>query len=75
MQILNKEFQAKEFTELAEKPIHAIKGISKGDAELLKQAFNIKTIKDLARNKYVSIAQTTVALADLIAQTLKMNES
>jgi len=62
-QMLNKEFQSKDFIELVDKPVHAINGISTGDAELLLSAFNIKTLKDLANNKYVAIAQTTVALA------------
>ena len=64
--ILDEEFQSKDFLELSEKPVYAIKGISEEDAKLLLQAFNIKTIKDLAKNKYVNIAQTTLALATLI---------
>ena len=74
-QILDKEFQSKEFIELAEKPVNAIKGISEGDAEFLKQAFNIKTIKDLARNKYVNIAQTTISLAALLELLIEIIES
>ena len=63
--LLDKEFEA-DITSLAEKPVHAIQGISEGDAELLMDAFNIKTIKDLASNKFVSIAETTVSLAALV---------
>lgn len=55
--ILNKEFQAAEFEELRNKPITAISGISMGDAALLKRAFGIDTIAELAENKYVEIAQ------------------
>lgn len=73
-QILDKEFQSQEFIELSEKPVNAIKGISDGDAELLKTALNIKTIKDLARNKYVNIAQTTIALAALAEYIIEMLE-
>ena len=68
--ILDKEFESAEFTELAEKPVHAISGISEGDAELLKKAFNIKSIRDLALNKYVLLAQTTVSLATLVEMLL-----
>ncbi len=32
-------------------------GVSEGDAELLKDAFNIKTVGDLGRNKYFRAAQ------------------
>jgi hypothetical protein len=70
--VLDKEFQSEDFIELADKPVHAIQGISKGDAELLRQAFNIKTIKDLAENKYLSIAQTTLALAALVDMLLDL---
>jgi hypothetical protein len=73
-QILDKEFQSKEYMELSNQPVHAMKGVSKEDAELLRQAFNIKTIRDLARNKYVSIAQTTFALAALVDLLLEMSE-
>jgi hypothetical protein len=65
--LLDKDFEAKDILTLAEKPVHAIQGISEGDAELLMEAFNIKTIKDLAANKYVAIAETTVSLAALVA--------
>ena len=64
--ILDKEFESKDFIELADQPVHAISGVSKGDGEMLKKAFNIETIRDLAENKYVEIAQTTVALAALV---------
>ena len=73
--ILDQEFNSKDFIELSEKPVHAIKGISEEDAERLQEAFNIKTINDLAQNKYVSIAQTTVSLAALVKVLLEMSES
>lgn len=65
-EILDKEFESKEFEDLAEKPVSAISGISEGDAELLKKAFGIDNIKELAENKYVKIAQATVMLASLV---------
>ena len=64
-QVLEKAFDSKEFQNLADKSISAISGISEKDATLLKKAFGIGSIKDLAENKYVSIAQTTVAMASL----------
>ncbi len=65
-QILDKGFESPEFLELASKPVSAISGVSETDAALLKKAFQINTIKDLAENKYVAIAQTTVSLASLV---------
>jgi hypothetical protein len=64
-EILDKAFESSEYKNLAKKPVSAISGISEKDAMLLKKAFEIDTIKDLAQNKYVSIAQTTVAMASL----------
>ena len=65
-EILDKEFESKEFEKLAEKPVYAISGVSKGDAFLLKKAFGIKTIRDLAENKYIKIAQATISLFSLL---------
>ena len=63
--VLDKEFESKEFTELADKPAYAIAGISESEAALLKKAFGIDTIRELAENKYVLVAQATVTLAEL----------
>jgi len=63
--ILDKKFESKEFKELAGKPVSAISGISEGDAALLKKAFGINTIAELAENKFVSVAQATVSLSSL----------
>ena len=62
-EILDKTFSSKEFDDLRKKPVHAIKGVSEEDAALLKRAFGIDTIQELAENKYVCVAQTIVALA------------
>jgi predicted RecB family nuclease len=70
-EILDREFESKEYEKLAEKPLSAISGVSKGDAILLKKAFGIDTIRELAENKYVAIAQATVSLASLV-QVLKV---
>ncbi len=69
-EILDKEFESKDYEDLAEKPASAISGVSEEDATLLKKAFGIDTIRELAANKYVSIAQATVTLASLV-QLLK----
>jgi hypothetical protein len=63
--ILDKTFESKEFEELRKKPVNAIAGISETDAALLKRAFGIDTIQELAENKFVCIAQTIMSLAFL----------
>lgn len=59
----DKEYEQKEFSELVEAPVAAIAGLSQADAEALTKALNIKTIRELAENKYVLIAQAVVALS------------
>ncbi len=71
-EILDKKFDAEEFKALADKPAYAINGISESDAALLKKAFGIDTIRELADNKYVLIAQSTVALAALVEYIIEM---
>jgi hypothetical protein len=60
---LDKAWEKKEFADLASAPVNAIQGLSADDAEALKKAFNVKTIRDLAENKYVLVAQAIVALS------------
>ena len=71
--ILDKEFESTEFEELRKKPVSAISGISEGDSVLLKRAFGISTIQEMAENKYVMIAQlvtTLVSLAKILGVSL-----
>lgn len=60
---LDKAYESKDFDELAESPIDALEGLSKGDAEALQKAFNIKTIRQLAESKFVLRAQAITNLA------------
>ena len=62
-QFFDKQYEQQEFNDLAEAPVAAIQGLSEGDADALKQALNINTVRDLAENKFVRIAQAVVALS------------
>jgi len=62
---LDKAYEQKSFKELADAPVDALQGVSAGDAEKLKEAFNVKTIRDLATLKYVRWAQAITTLADV----------
>ena len=62
--VLDKKYEKTPLKELKNAPVSAIQGISEGDADLLKQAFNVKTIYDLAKLKYVKWAQAICVLAD-----------
>jgi hypothetical protein len=61
---LMKEYEGKSFKELVNAPVTAIAGITESDAEHLKAAFNVKTVKDLATLKYALWAQAIVTLAE-----------
>jgi hypothetical protein len=61
---LMKEYEGKSFKELVNAPVTAIAGVTESDAEHLKAAFNVKTVKDLATLKYALWAQAIVTLAE-----------
>ena len=62
--ILDKAFEKKPLKELVDAPVSALQGVSEDDAKKLKEAFNVKTIKDLAKLKYVRWAQAIITLAE-----------
>jgi hypothetical protein len=62
---LDKNFRDKSWSDITRAPISAINGVSEKDGVYLQRAFNIKTIKDLAENKFVRVAQTIISLAEI----------
>lgn len=60
---LDKAWEHKEFSELVNAPIGALAGVSEADAKALADALGIKTIGDLATNKYVLWAQAISTLS------------
>lgn len=59
----DKDYEVMEFEELAGCPVEAIRGLSQGDVEKLRDAFNVRTIQNLAENQFVRIAQAITALS------------
>jgi hypothetical protein len=51
------------FAALADAPVTAL-GLSSSDAAALEQALDVKSVRDLADNKYVRRAQAIVHLAN-----------
>jgi hypothetical protein len=51
------------FAALADAPVAAL-GLSGSDADALEQALDVKSVRDLADNKYVRRAQAIVNLAN-----------
>ena len=60
---LDKAYEQKEFSELAELPIDALQGVSKADAEAIQKAFGVKTIRQLAEHKFIRAVQGITLLA------------
>jgi hypothetical protein len=60
----DKAYAGKGIADLAEAPVDALNGVSEGDAKLLKEAFNIKTVRDLGTNKFFTWAQAVAKLAE-----------
>jgi hypothetical protein len=60
---LDKAYESADFATLAAAPVSALQGVSDSDAEHLKAAFGIDTIRELATNKFVLWAQAINVLA------------
>jgi hypothetical protein len=60
---LDKAYESKSLAEILDAPVAALAGVSDSDAEHLKAAFNIKTVRDLGTNKYYAVAAALVAVA------------
>ncbi|GLY96428.1 hypothetical protein [Actinoplanes sp. NBRC 103695] len=61
--VLDKAYESSSPKELADAPVSALSGVSEADGEALLKAFNIKTISDLADNKYIKAAQAIAELS------------
>jgi hypothetical protein len=62
--LLDKAYEDKSLADLVDAPVGALSGVSDSDAKLLQEAFNIKTIGDLGRNKFFKTAAAIANLAD-----------
>jgi predicted ABC-class ATPase len=66
----DKDFEKCSYTELVEAPVFAISGVSEADATDLKKALKVKSVGDLATNKYVQISQALTAFSDISTEVL-----
>jgi hypothetical protein len=60
---LDKAYENVSLAEILAAPVTALAGVSDDGADLLKSAFNIKTVGDLGKNKYFRVAQLLTELA------------
>lgn len=64
--IVDKAYESSSLEELLDAPASALQGLSETDAERLREAFNIRTVRDLATNKFFLRAQGIHALAQSV---------
>ena len=62
---VNKAYEKKAFKEIAGAPVSALQGISEEGAAKLKEVLGVKTVKDLAKSKFVRWAQAIVTFGEL----------
>jgi hypothetical protein len=62
--IVDKEYVGLSFRALADAPTSALRGISPKDAKALAQAFNVHSVRDLAKLEFFQWAQAIATLAD-----------
>jgi hypothetical protein len=60
---VDKAYEQQSFADLAKAPVSALQGVSEADGEALAKALGIKTVAELATNKFVLRAQAINALA------------
>jgi hypothetical protein len=60
--VLDKAWADKPLADVLAAPVAALKGVSDRDGELLKEAFGVETVADLADLKYVRWAQALATL-------------
>lgn len=61
--LVDKDFEKKTFKEIADAPVSALAGISEEKGKIFEQ-LGIKTIRDLAKYKFVDWARAIVVSAD-----------
>jgi len=61
---VDKKYEKMSLKQLAASPVDALQGLSEKDAKVLKEAFKVKTVSDLAKLKYIKWAQAICLLAE-----------
>lgn len=61
---VDKAFETKSLKEIADAPVEALSGVTAADAQALKAALGITTVRQLGTNKFFLWAQAIVALSE-----------
>lgn len=66
----DKNYEKISYAELVKAPVSAISGVSESDAAILRTVLKVKTVGDLATNRYVQIAQALTTFSNISAEIL-----
>ena len=61
---VDRRYEDRDINELPDAPVEALRGLGKRGGEALRNAFGVKTIRDLATNDFVLKAQDVLRLAE-----------
>ena len=61
---VDRRYEDRDLNELPDAPVEALRGLGKRGGEALRNAFGVKTIRDLATNDFVLKAQEVLKLAE-----------
>ena len=61
---VDRRYEDRDVNELPDAPVEALRGLGKRGGEALRNAFGVKTIRDLATNDFVLKAQEVLRLAE-----------
>ena len=63
--LLDKEWEGKCLEEVLDASVSALQGVTEKTAEVLTKTMHIKTVRDLATNKFVKMAQALLLMSEL----------
>jgi hypothetical protein len=63
--LLDRAYEDLSLDKIVNAPVSALAGVTESEAKMLNEAFGIKTVADLGRNKYFRAAVTLTELAEI----------
>ena len=63
--LLDPEWASSSVTDLVDAPVSALSGVSEADAQGLEAVFGIRTVGDLANNRFIRAAVAIVEMAEV----------
>jgi len=63
--LIDKEWEGKPLVEVLDASVSALKGVTPKTADMLQKTMRITTVRDLATNKFVKMAQALLLMSEL----------